>query len=237
MSLKKRINYPVIFVFFIVAISGNVYCMSGLSSGSMPQDSIITNQVLYNGRAWRNMFPAVKGDPYFLREDFLPGTVTINGKTFRDKFILYDINRDELIILTDKKFVLLLNKEMIERFSISWNNQVYRFLKLTKDSLSRLEGFVNELYDGKSAVYIKYRKTVEQRAVDGLYDGFVQSSRVYVKKDGIPILIKNKKQLLDLFGEKKAKVKQYIKSNRLMVSGKLPESFVPVTQYYDSISR
>jgi hypothetical protein len=202
-----------------------------------PQDTMISSQVLYNGRAWRNLYTSLKGDPYLFTKDFMPGSVTISGKSFDNNMLLYDICKDEVMILSGRNFIMQLNKELMERFTLSWKNNIYRFVKLGGDSTAAVNGFVNELYGGKSAVYVKYVKKMANGVVEDKYDGFVQSFRIFVVKDGIPHLVRNKKQLIDLFKDNKQKITGFIKSSRLDVSGRRPETFVPVAEYYDSLNR
>jgi hypothetical protein len=201
------------------------------------QDSLISNQVLYNGRAWRNTFTSVKGDPYLFSKEFMNGSVIISGRTFEKNRLLYDIARDEVMILSNRNFILQINKELMQGFTLTFNNRLYHFVKFEQDSLNVLNGYLNELYNGRSGVYVKYRKKVTERIVEDKYDGFVESFRVYVMKDGLAHQVKNKKQLIDLFKDKKQQITGYIKSNKLKISGDQPESFVPVAAYYDGLDR
>jgi hypothetical protein len=210
--------------------------MQVLNAGETGQDTLMSSQILYNGRAWRNIYTSIKGDPYLFSKDFMKGSVTISGKTFNNNRLLYDICKDEVLILSDRKYIMQLNKELMESFTITWNNREYRFVNLTGDTTSAVSGYVHELYGGPSAVYVKFRKTIEMGVVEDKYDGFIQTSKVFVMKDGIPHMIRNKKQLVDLFKDNKQKITGYIKSNRLDVSGRNPESFVPVATYYDSLT-
>jgi uncharacterized protein YajQ (UPF0234 family) len=214
------------------------FCVSGYPpfTGNR-QDSLISNQILYNGRAWRNTYAALKGDPYLFSKEFMTGSVTISGKTFGNNLLLYDILKDEVLILSEKNFILQLNKELMERFTLTWNNQVYNFVKFKGDSLSVLNGYLNELYSGKTGVYVKYKKKIEVRAVEDKYDGFSQSFKTYLVKDGVPYQVKNKRQLIDVLKDNKQKVTGYIRSHKLDISGKRPETLVPVAEYYDSLSR
>lgn len=54
------------------------------------------NQILYNGKVWRNLFTNVKGDQFLFSKDYLPGSVTINGKSYINLNINYDIYNDEI---------------------------------------------------------------------------------------------------------------------------------------------
>ncbi len=228
-------------VIFIALVITGIPPREGFSfPGKSPgydQDTIISNQILYNGRAWRNTTTAIKGDPYLFTKEFMTGSVTISGKTFANNRLLYDILKDEVIILSDKNFILQLNKELMQGFTLTFNDRLYRFVKVTGDTISSLNGYVNELYNGDCKVYVKYRKVIAERVVEDKYDGFLQSYKILIVKNGMPHQVKNKKQLIDVFADMKQQITAYIKSNRLDINYKRPESFVPVAEYYDALIR
>src|SRR5512133_1483686 len=76
-----------------------------ISSG----DSISGNQLLYNGRIWRDLYVAVREDQFLFSNEFLPGKVTMNGKSFPVSKLKYDIHNDEIITVTEKGLILQLN--------------------------------------------------------------------------------------------------------------------------------
>jgi hypothetical protein len=56
-------------------------------------------------------------------------------------------------------------------------------------------------------------------------------------KGGTVNQINSKNVLLKVLYEDKAHIKDFIKKNKLKISKKEPESFIPVIRYYDSLSR
>lgn len=198
------------------------------------QDSVFRRQLLYNGREWRNTNATVKGNPFLF--PLTKGSVTINDQTFENYLLFYDIYMDELLILSDQNIIIQLNKELVGGFTINYNGLVNRFINLRHDTTDQVSGYVNELYNGKSRVFVKYKKEILDKAVDGIYEGYIQSNRIFVCKDGFPYLIRNRKQLLDLMKDKKQKIIAFIRSHKLAISWKYPGHFVPVAEYYDSLS-
>ena len=200
------------------------------------QDSLKEDQVLYNGILWHNLYHKIKGNQFLFSDDFLPGSLIINSKSYNNLGISYDIYNDEIITLTNHGSILQLNKEMVDSFALVFNFKTYRFKNAMEDSLTVIKGYVNVLYKGKSSLYVKYKKEIQLLAVDYKYDLFFQTYRIYFLKDGIIHQISNKSELLKLLYEDKAQIKEFIKKNKLKISKKEPESFVPVIRYYDSIS-
>jgi hypothetical protein len=126
---------------------------------------------------------------------------------------------------------------MVDSFSISFQNRTYRFERMPEDSLEALKGYVNVLYKGKSALYIKYTKKINRPKVVGENDTFYQITRIYFVKDNKDYLITGKGDLFKVLDDYKEQIKDHIKKNKLLVSKKEPESFIPVIRYYDQISK
>jgi hypothetical protein len=201
------------------------------------QDTIKENQILFNGKAWSDFYFRVRENQFLFSKDFLTGSISINGKSFENLNIRYDIYNDEIMTPTNNGVILQLNKEMIDSFTIIFENITYNFIKIQEDSLKVLKGYVNVLYRGKSALYVKYKKEIQLLAEDGKYDLFLQTYRIYLLKGGIIHQINSKSDLLKILNKDKTRIRDFIKKNKLTVSKKMPESFIPVIRYYDSISQ
>jgi len=217
--------------FPINALSSGTGCYA---SDPVSNDTIDI-QTLYNGRAWRNLFYKVRGDQFLFSPEFLPGSVTIHGKLFENIPLKYDIYNDELLIITDQGIILQLNKEMIGKYTLNYENQTLSFRNFDADSINSLRGYVNVLYEGGISLYIKYRKEILSLAVENKYDLFNPVNKVFVRKDGEIIKVDSKGELLKLFGDQKHQVRSYIRSSKLRISRKDPESFKPVIEYYDKL--
>jgi hypothetical protein len=207
------------------------YFCDRLSSG----DSISGNQLLYNGRIWRDLYVSIREDQFLFSNEFLPGNVIMNGKSFKVSKLRYDILNDEIITVTEKGLILQLNKEMVDGFTITYKTRDYNFLKLVSDSLNKLDGYYHVMYKGKSALYVMYYKEISKRGPGKNYEDFVQSDRIYVLKDDIIHQVRNRNDFNKLLSDKKHEIKEYMHGNSLKINRKDPDSFVPVLQYYDSL--
>jgi hypothetical protein len=191
--------------------------------------------MLYNGRAWRNLYSKVVGDQFLFTKEFITGTVTIDGRIFTNMPIKYDIYNDEILTITDRGIIIQLNKEMIGRFSLGYNDMIYKFTRMEPDSVNALSGYLDVLYDGDVSLYVKHRKEILLLAVDHKSDLFQETHRVYLEKDGKIFLISSKSDLLNTLNDNKKQVRSFIRSKKLMVTKRNPWTFVPVVEYYDSL--
>jgi hypothetical protein len=186
------------------------------------QDTLIDNQHLYNGKIWRNLYYQVQENQFLFSNEFLHGSLSISGKVFNSIDLKYDIFKDELLTPVEKGIILQLNKEMIDSFSIDFQNTTYRFIKMKSESGPG--GYYNVLYKGKTGLYLKYYKKIDKLAVEGQYD-----------KSAFQIT--GKGDLMKTIDDQKDLVKTFIKKNKFNVSDNIPESFIPILRYYDGLSQ
>ena len=231
---------------FIIILCLLLFCVPDIlaSEPSGPESSYLytddqdttDKQMLYNGRAWRNLYSKVIGDQFLFTKEFMTGTVTIDGKVFRNLPIKYDIFNDQILTITDRGIIIQLNKEMVSKFSVGYKNTVYKFARMDPDSVNALSGYVDILYDGNVSLYVKHRKEILFLAVDHKSDLFEESHRVYLEKDGKIFLISSKSDLLNTLIDNKKQVRSFIRSKKLMVTKRNPWSLVPVIEYYNSLA-
>ena len=183
------------------------------------------------------MYTNIKGDQFLFAKIYLPGSVSMNGATFKDLNINYDIYNDEISIPKNNGTILQLNKEMVDGFTLEYNFKTYLFKNTDADSLDGITGFANVLYEGKSALYVKYKKQIDLLAVDEKYDLFFQIYKIYLVKEGKVYQLTGKSDLFKIFEKDKVNIKTFMKKNAIKVSKKSPESFIPVIRYYDSLSQ
>ena len=126
---------------------------------------------------------------------------------------------------------------MVDSFTLVYAFKTYSFRNTQADSLPVIKGYVNVLYKGKSALYVKYKKELDILAVDDKYDLFFQTHKIYLVKGTTVFQVSSKRDLLKALPEEKTLLKAFMKKNRERVSRKVPESFIPVIRYYDSISK
>lgn len=239
--LMHKYSFLLIFLlnhFIISNAYGICTCDSESVSLNVTQpDTLPDNQTLFVGRIWNNLYYRIEGDQFLFSSGFLPGSVTINGKTFENIDIKYDIYKDEILTLNNLVGMLQLNKEMVDSFSFNFQNQIYHFIKMPEDSLENLKGYINELYKGKTALYVKYIKRIDKTALENRRDRFYQINRIFFIKDKMVNLITSKKEFFKLLNQDKTQIRNFIKKNKLDVSKKVPESFIPVVRYYDSLNQ
>lgn len=208
--------------------------------GLIVQDTLKEYQALYSGKVWKNLYRRINGDQFLFTDYFLDGSVTVYGRTYKNLKIKYDTFSDEILIPVDLEEIVQLNKEMVDSFSISYENRMYRFEKINDDSLNRkndFNGYLCVLYKGKSALYIKYNKYISPNITEKSDGEFIETHKVFLVKDKslYPVLSKN--DFINTLNIDKMVIKNYLRNNKLKISKKSPESFIPILRFYDSLSK
>ncbi len=236
--IKPSLYYLTSVFFLIMFLCGSpVFIQSAtVFSNTIPQDPGGKHKLL-NGRIWRNQYSKVTGDQFFLTDKYIKGSVIFNGRKFDNLELRYDIYNDELILSIESYPVIFINKEMVDSFSLNLGNRTYNIINAGTDTLNVLKGYVNVLYNGPSALYVKFIKKIQPLADDGKYDLFYQEHQVYLRKGSEIIPVTGKKKLMNLLEDKKKEIRDYLKSRRIKVTQKDPYTFIPVLEYYDGIMK
>jgi hypothetical protein len=220
-----------LFVGFIFFIGSQALSQTPVKT--IKSDTLLDNQTLYNGKIWRNLYYLVMEDQFLFSKEYLPGNLTIRDKPFSNVLLKYDIFNDELLTPVDSGRILQLNKELIDSFSILFQSREYHFIKMTEDTLKTTKSFFNVLYNGKTKLLLKYEKKIDKLSVDGKFDKFYQINRLYVVSKEKLYPMSGKGDLFKLFPKDKIQLKDFMKKNKLRISEKEPESFIPVIRFHD----
>jgi hypothetical protein len=235
---KPALYYLTSFLFLIISRGISPEFIQAASTYStVIQQNPSDKQLLLNGRIWRNQYSKAFGDQFFLTNTFLKGSVTFNGRRFNNLDLKYDITNDELILSIESYPIILMNKELVDSFSLVFENRNYHIINAGTDTSNVLRGYVNVLYDGPTALYVKYTKKIHPLAVDGRYDLFVQEHRIYLRKGTEIVPVRGKRKLLNLLEDKKKEIRYYMRICRFKLMRKDPNTFIPVLDYYDSIRK
>jgi hypothetical protein len=201
------------------------------------QDTLKEKQILYNGILWTNKYHKFKGDQYLFSDIFLPGSLSFNNHLYKNLEIRYDILSDEIMIPENRDVIVQLNKEMVDSFALVFEKREYRFRNFRSDSLLGSNGYFNVLYEGRSALYIKYIKNIVTEVTDKSNGYFNQIVDLILVLDGKKYKINKLKDIMDLIPWDKDQIKRYLRQNKIRVSIKDPNSFIPVIRYYDYLKQ
>jgi hypothetical protein len=165
-------------------------------------DYIVGQTRLNNGSEHRDYLARNDEHPYFGEDDWQNGSIVYDEESYENVPMFYDLSRDKVITehsINGSKLELI--SEKVARFSLAGHT----FQRLKRDEAKIItEGFHDVLYDGKTKVYVRREKALQQKVESNdIIFNFQQKNRVYVFKDGVYHQVKKKSTLIDVFEDKK----------------------------------
>lgn len=158
----------------------------------------------------------ILGDPYFNVKDWSDGTLFINGKTYSNIIMKYDIIIDELIIKVKTELnierLLAINKSQVDSFIIGSSlfvNSRNLFAGENKNT------YYQKIYQGKLSVYRQFQKTFIEMYNSSSPDGkfSTQKSNTYIFDNQEFKNINSAKSFIACFDKaEQDKIKKYLKS-------------------------
>lgn len=192
---------------------------------------------MLNGRIWYNLYSRAYGHQFFATTEFITGDVTLEGKQYKNLNLKYDILNDELLLAVPYKPIIILNREMVDSFTLNYNDRTFNIVNMGADSGSVIRGYVNVLYNGPTALYVKYIKEIQPLAIDGKYDRIIEKHKIFISKDTAIVRISGRADLMKLLQDKKPEIREFIRNNKYQIGRIDPYTFIPILKFYDSFNR
>lgn len=227
----------IIFSFSVCCGTRQVYSQGAATKYPVNTPDASATLPLLNGRIWHNKYSNARGNPYFLSDEFLKGSVHIDGIEYNGVDLRFDICNDELLLRIENKPVIIMNKEMVDSFSLFFEGKFHHIINAGNETSGILKGYVNVLYGGPTKLYAKYSKIIYPLGAEGRYDLFYQGHRVFIMTDTGVVPVKRKKELMNLLGSERKEINDHLRRNRIRITWKDPSTLVPVVEYFDKIRK
>ena len=186
-----------------------------------------SQSLIYTGAAFTSYDASTITHPYFIKDSLTNGAVRYDGVWYEDIPLLYDIFNDKLIVCNTNGNYLCPSPEKIERFLLAGHT----FIQTPK-------GYYDLLATGKLTIEAKRQKVVEE------FNSTVDVKRTTVQRDYFFAVIGGKysplnniRSLIDLMGEKKETVRQYLRQQRIDTRKDKELALIKAADYYNNLSR
>ena len=167
-----------------------------------------------NGREYKPYFNQLQISPYFESGKGL-GSIYTDGRDYKNLFLIYDLNLDELILLPTNpefsKYYIKINKSTIDSFDIEFLKEKFRLVNFQFPNDSTIElksGFYEIPYKGKYQYFIKHAVLITKT---GAYDDYVYQKKKYLFMNQHFYSIDSKRKFLDLFHQNRKLLKKRIR--------------------------
>ncbi|HMG90876.1 MAG TPA: hypothetical protein VK589_12500 [Chryseolinea sp.] len=196
-------------------------------------DYIVGQTRLNNGSEHRDYLARNDEHPYFGQDDWQNGSIVYDEESYANVPMFYDLSRDKVITehsINGSKLELI--SEKIVQFSLGGHT----FHRLKRDQSKIItEGFYDVLYDGKTKVYVRREKALQQKVESNdIIFTFQQKNRIYVFKDGVYHPVKKKGSLLDVFEDRKAEVRAFLNKSGTKYRADRESAIARVAEFYDA---
>ncbi len=183
-------------------------------------------QELITGGQYQEPSRLIEGDPYYFSRKFEKGSLTINGITYPEVPLLYDVYRDQVVtfhpIFNQK---ILIKPEKIGGFQLA-NDSQFKYFAGNESHLRDGNGIYEVLAEGAySALAKRYKTTKALRAISPYDDIYVEKTDYFLWNSGTFIPLSRASQILDVLGLEKKAVRKALKEQNLNFK-RDPESFL-----------
>jgi hypothetical protein len=191
----------------------------------------------YNGTEYMGYVMRPKGHPFFESNQMQLSEISVEGVIYSDS-ILYDLIDDAIIL---KDYSGAYNVRMVKEKIRSFKYMGHSFVRLgaSADSTDEMPpGFYEQLYNGKTAVFVKHKKQLNTTALQGeVISEYVQYDTYFVRKENEYYRISNVKSLLDAFSEKRSEVRRFLREQHLDYKNDPRHTTRKAAEFFDQINK
>jgi len=229
----------------VTDVSGQVTISdSGFTTKAMHQTAALYQEMigsqsrLNNGIQYAGYpFAFVKGHPFFGSDSLVNGSVVYDHILYNDLNLMYD-ELSDLLLVSLSGYRIQVSNERIAGFTIRNTS----FVRLQRDSSQKAtvdkDGFYQLLYPGGIGVSKREVKTIleELSSSEGTLRSILTNKTFYIRKGNGYYPANSRKAILEIFGDHKKEVRDYIKDNGLNFKNDPETVLVKASNYYEQLS-
>lgn len=207
-------------IFFIILFAGIVSNNQAQTSKELAeayQSNIPLNQEIVSGGYYADPPQDIEGSPYFKSKNFEFGSITINGLTYENVPLLYNIYLDDVITFHPiHKQKTLIKPDKVDDFLLPENIK-FILVKDNPEYSHHGKGFYELVKDGeKSNLLCKHFKTIKSKREMSQYSFiFLDKLDYLIQKEGQIMEIKKKGQAIGFLSLDKKKINRKAKEKGL----------------------
>lgn len=197
--------------------------------------AVKTQSHLYNGSQYMDYEPIDEEHPYFVHNDWTNGWIIYDGERYDNTPLLYNIHNDKIVAEHYAGAFIDLVATKVTAFHLH-DHTFKRFTRADDKRGAISDGFYNVLYDGKIKIVAKRIKKFTQIVhLHEFENSFDPKEYYYIVRDNTFFPVRSKKSVLEVLGDQKQSLKQFIRSNKLSVRKQREQSLVRLAAHYDTL--
>lgn len=194
-------------------------------------------QNLYNGRLYYVYNARDEEHQFFVNRKLEKGTVFYDGQHYDAVPMMYDIVRDELVILHANGYEnILLQSPKVEYFSF-YDHQFRRFESGKGINPEMRTGFYDELYTGKTKALARRTKEKQEKIAERKVIAlFPEKVFYYIYKNGKYNSVRSRKSVLTLFPAHKSEMRRVLREKNIRFRKSRETAIVLMVTRYDELT-
>ncbi len=198
------------------------------------KNELLSNYVFLNGREYKLYHVARETSPLFNSSLGLEGTIFVDGESYQDVFLIYDVFKDALVYITPSRIFkdcnfIEINETIVDSFFVEVNkssglnnisfNKQYHFTKINfpeKNNIAMADGYYEVAYCGEMQLFIQHQAVqVNNQNADAIQNGIIKyihrlNKTLYL--NGSYYKINKKRKFIKLFPDKRKAINTKLKS-------------------------
>ncbi len=185
---------------------------------------------IHNGRVFYG-YPGVLDDAFFPEDGWKNGSVLYDGIWYDSIPIMYDIYKDELLVMHPNYTVVRLISERVQQFY--FDEQTFVRLNADQNKVFK-SGFYQRLVEGNITVFARRYKKIEEKINDNKVERrFIAFNQYYVLKDGNYYAVNKQKTLLQLVKDSRQNILQHLSQQGLKYKRNKEETISQIAGFYN----
>ncbi|WP_439182149.1 hypothetical protein [Carboxylicivirga taeanensis] len=191
-----------------------------------------------NGREYKPYHPPLQDNPYLNKTSGM-GTIYIDGKSYTNKQLTYDIYKDLLIVIPDQiqfsDTYIQINKSLIDSFTISFDKETFHLInyKVNYRPLGLEPGFYERIHKSNESILLV--KHIMASGVDDALTTYRHDTKWFLLYDNRFHDVSRRSELLKLFPDSKKQLKRKMKSISLSYKRMNKHQLVQLANYIDTL--
>lgn len=192
---------------------------------------------IFNGPEYIYYVFVMEGNPYFKNTGYSKGWIGYKGRVYNPVSLFFDIQRNQLVIKNaDNISSIVLHNEYVDSFYL----YAHTFISLKENRNENLynTAFYDMLYSGHIQLLARRFKIMDHAIKnDRVTRIFYQKDRFYVHKEGLYYLVSNKKEVFQLFADKRSALKKQMRKAHIKFRRKnFEDVLLQATEFYDQLT-
>lgn len=198
--------------------------------------AVFPENALYNGSQYlSNNVAFVNGQPFFLSNRPLSGSVLYKGLMYENLRLMYDLTRQQLVLIHPVNIQRIkLNTADVLQFTI----EDHRFLNLQQATQNIPAGIYELLFKGKVTKLIKNNKksiTEELTSSSGILYYIKEENTYYIQHGDRYFPLSNRRSVLRAFSDRKKEMIQFMKTHKVSPRANNEAAYKLIAAYYDQL--